>query len=496
MSQNPTSRAPRRLVYLVVFCLLLFSVVLRVALTLNRELDMDEFQHLHSAWMVSRHYLIYRDFWEPHTPLLYYLLLPFFHFFREGAGLVLAARAAVSLTAFGILFMTYALSRLGHDRLTSLLAVVVLSYMVIFVQKSIEVRPDQLLVIMWLASLWLSARALACGRRLKWFLLAGFVLGVGFLFSPKALIPLGAMSLTFLLLVCLPNPRRSFLGFVKIECAYFCGFLIPFAACLAFFYRVGTLSEMFDSTLLENFTFPHTYHPTYLLYLRNICFFILAFAGLFIGARDFRSASNNERLNHLALLLPSLFLLFVVLFVVAYPFPQIVLLFAPVFAVYGAVALRRSLDDVLTPRRSPEEARRLRPSVKSALFLAGTLAAGLFVPCVMLLVKERPFTRTNAAQFQRMEYVLGLTRPTDAVFDGEEAYVFRPQAYFYGSLVQGIEWRMRHGEIEDDIPRSLINTQCKVLIYDERVSALPQADQLFINAHYAPSPEPEVYLAR
>jgi hypothetical protein len=114
----------------------------------------------------------------------------------------------------------------------------------------------------------------------------------------------------------------------------------------------------------------------------------------------------------------------------------------------------------------------------------------------MLLVKERPFTKTNAAQFQRMEYVLGLTRPTDVVFDGEEAYVFRPQAYFYGSLVQGVEWRMRHGEIKDDIPQSLISTQCKVLIYDERVSALPQADQLFIKAHYAPSPEPEVYLAK
>src|ERR1043165_2522151 len=150
MSQNPTPHAPRRLVYRAVFCLLLFSVVLRVALTLNRELDMDEFQHLRSAWMISRHYLIYRDFWEPHTPLLYYLLQPLFHLFREGAGLVLAARAAVSFTAFGILLMTYALARLGHDRLSALLAVVLLSYMVIFVQKSIEVRPDQLLVIMWL----------------------------------------------------------------------------------------------------------------------------------------------------------------------------------------------------------------------------------------------------------------------------------------------------------------------------------------------------------
>jgi hypothetical protein len=491
-----------RLLYFAVSALLLFSVVLRVALTLNRELDMDEFQHLHTAWMLSRHYLIYKDFWEPHTPLLYYLLLPLFPLFKEGPGLVLAARAALSFSAFGILLMTYALARLVHDRLTSLLAVLALSFMVIFVQKSIEVRPDQPLVIAWLASLWVCAKALSGGRKPSRFFFAGLLLGVGFLFSPKALIPLGAISLTFLALVCFPNPLRSFVSFLKIQCAYTSGFVIPVAACFAFFYRAGTLREMFEYTLLENFTFPHTFHPTYLLYLRNVCFFILAFAGLFIRARKLKSDSPSARTRHLALSLPALFLLVVVLFFVAYPFPQITLLFAPVFAIYGAEAVRESFDSVLTFRLNPEAAQRqvrrhgrLMPRVMSALFLASALAAGLVVPCVMLLLKDRPFTATNAAQFHTMQYVLSLTRPTDAVFDGEELYVFRPQAYFYGSLVQGVVWRIRHGEIKDDIPRRLIDAGCKVVIYDERVAGLPQSVQLFIKANYAPSAEPGVFLS-
>src|SRR5918912_464114 len=105
MSQDPTLDAPRRSLYLVLFGLFLFSVLLRVGLTLNRELDMDEFQHLHSAWMVSRHYLVYRDFWEPHTPLLYYLLSPHFHSASEGPGLVFAARVIMSCTAFAILYL-------------------------------------------------------------------------------------------------------------------------------------------------------------------------------------------------------------------------------------------------------------------------------------------------------------------------------------------------------------------------------------------------------
>jgi hypothetical protein len=497
-SQRLTHDSPRRLLYLIVFGLLLFSVVLRVALTFNRELDMDEFQHLHTTWMLSRHFLIYKDFWEPHTPLLYYLLLPLFHLFKEGPGLVLAARVMLSLSAFGILLVTYALARLAHDRLTSLLAVVVLSFMVIFVQKSIEVRPDQPLVIVWLASLWVSAKALSGERKPSRFFCAGLLLGVGFLFSPKALMPLGAMGLTLLVLDLLPNPRSSFVSFVKIECAYVIGFLVPVAACFAYFYRLGTLREMFEYTLLENFTFPHNVHPTYLLYLRNVCFFLLAFAGVFIRARRLRGAARDERTIHLALLLPTLFLLVVVLFFVAYPFPQIILLFAPVLAIYGADAFRDSLDRFLTQRRSLEtkQSEWLRIGFTNSLYLAGTVTAALVIPSVMLLLKDRPFTKTNAAQFHRMEFVLNLTRPDDAVFDGEELYVFRPQAYFYGSLVEGVVWRILHGQVGDDITQSLTNVRCKVVIYDERIASLPTPVQLFIKANYKPSAEPGVFLLK
>src|SRR3984893_9030851 len=170
------SRSNERFVYLGLFGLLLLSLVYRLALTLNREIDIDEFQHLHAAWMVSRHYLLYRDFWENHTPLFYYLLIPLFRLVPEGPGLVILARMIMSSMAFGILALTYALARMNRPRKTSFLAVLILSYMFIFVQKSIEVRPDQLLVILWLASLCLSIRAFSNQQRLKFFT-AGFLLG-------------------------------------------------------------------------------------------------------------------------------------------------------------------------------------------------------------------------------------------------------------------------------------------------------------------------------
>ena len=158
-SHSPTSKIRKRFFYLVVFLLLACSLVLRLALALNREIDIDEFQHLHAAWMVSQHYLIYKDFWENHTPLFYYLLLPLFRLCREGPGLVIVARIIMSIASLGILWMTYLLARIRYKQETALLAVLILSWMVIFAQKSIEVRPDQLLITLWLASLWISIAA-------------------------------------------------------------------------------------------------------------------------------------------------------------------------------------------------------------------------------------------------------------------------------------------------------------------------------------------------
>jgi hypothetical protein len=497
MSHYSATDTLRRFLYPSLFVCFLFSIILRGALTLNRELDIDEFQHLHAAWMVSQHYILYKDFWENHTPLFYYLLLPLFRLCREGTILVLIARVIMSFTALGILALTYVLARVAHDRKTSFLAVLILSYMFIFVQKSIEVRPDQLLVILWLASLWISIRAFST-HRTSGFFYAGLLVGIGFLFAPKALLPYAAMGFTFLVQCYLRNSKGAFLRFLKFHSVYTLGFLIPIALCLALFYHMGTLKEMLASTVLENFKYPNIYRPTYLLKLRNICFFLLAAAGLIIHLRHLRKSSLAASANQLVLLLPSLFLFIVFLFFMTAPYAQSALLFVPILAIYAAEALRKSIDGMMMPHPNLdiERGKLFKVRAKNLLFFTAAIATGLVIPATMLLLKARPFTRTNADQFERMEYVLTRTRPTDVIFDGKSAYIFRPQAYFYSALFQAIVWRIQRGDIKQDIPQSLIRTNCRVVIYDERVSTLPEPVQLFLKDHYEPSAQSEVYLAR
>jgi hypothetical protein len=167
-------------------------------------------------------------------------------------------------------------------------------------------------------------------------------------------------------------------------------------------------------------------------------------------------------------------------------------------AIYGAIALKKSINEMLMPRLHLDETGVTQHSLNATglLFFTATIAAALIIPCAMLLLKARPFSQTNAAQFERMEYVLARTRPTDVVFDGKSAYIFRPQAYFYGAIYQAIAWRIEHGEIKQDIPESLMRTNCRVIIFDERVATLPPQVQLFLKTNYEASAESDVYLAK
>lgn len=491
------SRSNERFVYLGLFGLLLLSIVCRLALTLNREIDIDEFQHLHAAWMVSRHYLLYRDFWENHTPLFYYLLIPLFRLVREGPGLVILARIIMSCAGLVILVLVYILARIDHDRRTSFLAVLILSYMVIFVEKSIEVRPDQILICFWLTSLWMTIRSITRRHRLG-LLLAGGLLGIAFLFSPKALLPFTAMCITFAVVSFMERSRYGFTGLAKLVGLYALGFMVPIAMCLALFYQAGALKAMLTFTLLENLKYPDRFRPAYLLYLRNSCFFILAGAGLFMHVRNLRRGLIRVSASRLLVLVPSLLLFVIFVFIEAAPYPQSVLLFAPLLAIYGAEAFRSSLDKVIQIGSGSSElfSGYWRERWYKLSLFALALLAGLVIPGAMLLLKARPFSRTNAEQFKRLEYVLRVTRPNDAVFDGESAYIFRRQAYFYSPFFRAVLWRIEHGEIQQSIPQSLTDTRCGVVIYDERVAMLPASTQSFLRANYAPSAEPLVYLAK
>ncbi len=114
------------------------------------------------------------------------------------------------------------------------------------------------------------------------------------------------------------------------------------------------------------------------------------------------------------------------------------------------------------------------------------------------IVRDRPpFQRRNTEQIRKIQYVLSLTDPHDMIFDGRAAYIFRPQASYYGSLVDATLARIRRGELTLDIPQRCEERGCKIVMIDYRVEQLPPMVLEWIGANYITSPEfPEVLLRR
>ncbi len=469
-----------RLFYILVGGLLLFSLVCRASMTVNRGLGPDEFHFLHNAWMTAQGATIYKDYWENHTPLLCYLLAPVLKLCGEGTTAILVCRAILSASALGVLLLTFLLARKLYrgDTRVALLAVVVLSYMAIFVQRSIEVRPDQLLVIFWLLSLLLYLKA--ASRRSGWmFFAAGFLLGIGWLLSPKALLAGAALAATAGLQWYRKRRDYAFRRFLADHLLFLAGFLIPVGGCLLFLHQLGALKPFFTFTIAGNFSNPDMRRPFYLLRIKHLCFFLLAIAGMIYARKEYRRRQPSD--DEMILITVTLLLMGLYLFVMPAPYPQSSLLFAPVLAAYSA----RLLDGSLTGA-----GRSMRRFIPAAL----AWTAGLVVPFAALLW-DAPFAITNTDQFSRIRFVLNFTAPDDRIFDAESTYIFRPQAYYFSSLFAATRQRIAEGTITRKIPAALAGRRCKMVIRDEWISLLPLQDLTFLRTNYVPTIEPDVYVA-
>jgi Dolichyl-phosphate-mannose-protein mannosyltransferase len=493
-----------RVFYIILFCLLLYSLAIRMHLTWNRRFNADEFQHLHAAWMVHSGYFPYRDFWDNHTPLLHYFLASGFPYFEEGVPLMMFVRGIMSTVGLLIVWLTYRIARFDHDRFTSLLCALVLSFSVLFIQKTIEIRPDQFLVILWLASVWIYIRFFSMSKNGLHLIAAGLLLGMGMLFSPKALLCFAAFTLTFAAnsissIISSESKREGspisgttrvyrFHTFFRVirDCLYYAlGFLIPISACALFFWQKKSLGMLVDSTILENLDYPNFRRPTYLLSLQHIVLFLIAFAGMIVCFLE-RNIHRSTYRSRFLIGVVCFILMFIFLFLMPAQFQQSALVFVPFLAIYAGIALKKSAEPVIVGERSL--------TWKQKSLLAFTLLTGVLIPCGSLFVKQ-PTTGSNAEQLELMRTVLNHTNQHDVIFDGNAAYVFRPQAYYYGSLVEGIRERIGRGEVRISIPQSLKDHHCKFIIYDDRVSRLPTNVQEFIRHNYIPTQFPEILVA-
>lgn len=149
--------APRVMIGLVAVI-----VAARLWLVFHRLYDPDELQHLHAGYCVWKGMVPYRDFFEQHGAVLWYLSLPLFRILGDSLDVLTAGRALIWAASVITMTLTWGTGRRLYGRWAAAASVLLLATLPAFQEKSVEWRPDNLAVPLVLISVLACSRS--CGR--------------------------------------------------------------------------------------------------------------------------------------------------------------------------------------------------------------------------------------------------------------------------------------------------------------------------------------------
>ena len=524
----------------LVLCLAIVLYGLGAWLSQNRAFDQDEFFHLQAAWNVYNGWLPYRDFFEHHAPLYYFLLAPVFYLFRvdtdpnSAISAMFFVRGIMWIVSGIVLIETFWLGRLWRNSAVGVVAVFFLVSTEAFWSKGLEIRPDTLAVAFFLYSLIGLVHAMHQGpddtRRSRTFGWSGVVLGIAFLMSQKAAYALPGFLIGTCWYMCSgagPIVRQCRLGHIIWVAV---GFWLPLLLTAAYFYANGAL----DAAIHYNFFFnlglmgfspwPNFQAVAY----QNPYLIICGGAGWILYMFSFYKGESQCRGAHL--LLPTTGVLVLGLFHIPVPYHQYYLWFLPLVALCAAALIVEvTLRLIVTHGQRQEQWTLVASFVGLTLLMSlvligrganshwpahlvigywftaflGLIALLYFrlpsiaVPIFFLALVLPPLIRITASlrsvvlrpQLEEIRYVVESTVPTDRVLDGYTGTgIFRPAAYFYGLL----PWNVRQS-LNDKVKRGLLNDLrtgaiSPVLIFlDHNLEQFSPAIRDFVEQRYEPT---------
>lgn len=175
-----------------------FMLFWKLNLGLTRYFDADEFAYLHWAHNVFTGRLPYRDFLLYVPPGFLWVLSPLFLFF-QGTAILTAGRVFAWVVyvgicvALGVILVelrgnrgSRGIGRIRENLWLLFLPGVVLSFLPLPADKFLEIRPDNLAMLMALIGLIGEIRAIR-EKKKNWFFWAGVLYGVSLLILPKTL---------------------------------------------------------------------------------------------------------------------------------------------------------------------------------------------------------------------------------------------------------------------------------------------------------------------
>jgi len=419
----------------VVIALALTAAAVRlIFLHFLHPLNWDEIEYWRATSWIADGRLPFRDFWEHHTPLMWFLFAPFAMLTdTPGVGAVIGLRWAQVLVWIGTFWLANLFMRgAGIGRFARWAAMSLALSSSLLMIPAVEYRVDSLGCMLVMAGLVLVQR--------ERFFLAGAV----FCLAGFANIRLGPMLVVAVLLVLLTRKLRA--------APIVAGGFAALAACLAFFAATGSLQQLYQQVWVENLAEKYA-TPVQAGFIHRILvpfgvriigsdrLFELAavdvggvtvlltgVAGLWLALRRWRERGDLFNLSVLAL--TNLFFTAYMKFIYNYHFALVVVLFVPLIAMVIDVCHpeRRARD--LGGRGGAEHS-----DTRSPLGYRVVFAVLLLAWCVNAFASVfRGKELDRAYQDLIMREVHTRTKPGDAVFSGIPWGLRREAAYWFWFL--------------------------------------------------------------
>jgi hypothetical protein len=399
----------------------------RIPLMAVRTFDVDEFEHAHAAWNVFKGMLPYKDFFEHHTPWLYFALAPFYRWFavdrsfEDARQFLIVARGLsffLTVVSAGLVFLV---GRVAAGRRVGLIAALFFVALPVLVHKTLEIRPDVPALPFFVGALWflrqgLLAEAALPARHRRFFLGAGLCLGAAIMCTqkmlfvvPGALVGLGVWTLA--------GGRHAFAFRTSAIAILLVGVAIPVAGTLlGFAVRGGGEPFIHDNFLLNARWRWYSGRHLDEVVPTSVPILVLALVGAW--AALFRSDRSRAHRHGDVVLLCIAGGLIAGLVVVPAAYQQYYVPILTIACLFAARGLSFLLD-------------LSRGGAGAGLVVAATLPF-LIWPAVDL---SRARGARNDVQMARLQFVFAHTRPTDVVLDGWlGTNVFRPHPLQYGFM--------------------------------------------------------------
>jgi hypothetical protein len=378
---------------ILIFALLFFQSV-------TRQFNIDEFEHVHAAWYVQTGHVPYRDFFQNHNPLLYYLMAPVLSVSGDSPGSLILLRLIFFLLTVAIAFVTHQIAKLAtKSDGAAILSVVLLLTMAVFFQKVIEIRPDVPQVLFALISVYYLLAFLK-NNEPKSIAASGLYASISFIFLQKTAFLLISYAILFVFLL-LKN-RLTTKNAVRFS-IWFSGPLILFAAYLLF---SGSFKDYLMTCWLVYMTMPTAFSPLNYVYLsQNALFWILS-----LIAPIYLLRTKNAGIEVKAVAFLALFQL-VSLFAYKFPYRQEFML----ALAFSSIAIAYFVSSGLN-----------RFKVRDVWKVA------VVVLLILQPLPQLASWKSNGDDLARINYVLESSRADDRIYDGMIRFnLYRPDLHYF-----------------------------------------------------------------